>query len=48
MLCHENAASGVSIEAGYYKCSKRQSVVCREKETTTSVVRSSQWYVARR
>ena len=32
----------------YYKCSKRRPVVCREKATTTSVVRGGQWYVARR
>ena len=42
----------MSREGDYYKSSKRQPVVCHEKETTkettTSVVRSSQWYVARR
>ena len=38
----------MSREGDYYKCSKKQPVVCREKVTTTSVVRSSQCYVARR
>ena len=35
-------------EGDYYKSSKRQAVVYHEKVTTTSVVRGSQWYVARR
>ena len=38
----------MSQEGDYYKGSKRQPVVCREKVTTTSVVRGGQWYVARR
>ena len=38
----------MSIEAGYYKCSKRQSVLCHQKMTTASVVRGDQWYVIRR
>ena len=38
----------MSGEGEYYKCSKRQPVVCREKVTTTSVVIGSQWYVTRR
>ena len=38
----------MSREGSYYKCSKRQPLVCREKETTASVVRGSQWYIARR
>ena len=38
----------MSREGGYYKCIKRQPVVCREKVTTQSVVRGSQWYVTRR
>ena len=35
-------------EGDYYKCSKRSPVVCREKVTTTSVVRGGKWYVTRR
>ena len=38
----------MSREGDYYKCSKKQPVVCREKVTTTSVVRGSHWCVARR
>ena len=38
----------MSREGDYYKCSKRQPVVCHKKETTTSVVRGSEWYVIRR
>ena len=38
----------MSREGDYCKCSKRRPVVCREKATTTSVVRGGQWYVARR
>ena len=41
-------SSGMSREGDYCKCSKRRPVVCREKVTTTSVVRGGQWYVARR
>ena len=36
----------MSREGDYYKCIKRQPVVCRGKATTTSVLRGSQWYVA--
>ena len=35
-------------EGDYCKCSKRRPVECHEKATTASVVRGSQWYVARR
>ena len=35
-------------EDDYYKCINRQPVLCREKVTTTSVVRGGQLYVARR
>ena len=38
----------MSREGDYYKCSKRQPVECRVKETITSVVRGGQWYVTRR
>ena len=38
----------MSREGDYYKCSKKQPVVCREKVTITSVVRGSKWYVTRR
>ena len=38
----------MSREGDYYKCSKKQPVVCREKVTITSVVTGSQWCVARR
>ena len=39
-------SSGMSREGDYCKC-KRRPVVCREKVTTTSVVRGGgQWYVA--
>ena len=38
----------MSREGDYYKCIKRQPVVCRGKATTTSVLRGSQWYVAGR
>ena len=32
----------MSREGDNYKCSKRQPVICHEKETTTSVVTGSQ------
>ena len=38
----------MSREGSYYKCSKRQPLVRREKVTTAIVVRGGQWYVARR
>ena len=38
----------MSREGDYGKCSKRRSAVFREKVTTTSVVRGSQWCVERR
>ena len=38
----------MSREGDYYKFSKRWPVVCREKVTTTSLVRGGQLYVARR
>ena len=38
----------MSREGDYYKCSKKQPVVCHEKVTITSVVRGGQWYVMRR
>ena len=35
-------------ERDYYKCSKKQPLVCSEKLTSTSAVRGGQWYVAKR
>ena len=32
----------MSREVDYYKCSKRQAVVCHEKLTTTRIVRGRQ------
>ena len=37
----------MSRESCYYKYSKRQPLVCREKVTIASVVRGGQLYVAR-
>ena len=38
----------MSREGDYYKFSKRQPLVRREKVTTACVVRGGHWYVARR